>query len=159
MDSSVPRLSQLTKKFLLDRVLESKAARNIIRAVFPLARAFPSKTYSREERRTLGFLTRTRFYNQTMQNEKDRMQGNLRELMDKTCPASVPVGFVLSNETSALLDKLHFGASWKELHEALIPGNAFGKIVEINAGHYLHRTHPEVVSDMISEMFASQASN
>ena len=90
--------------------------------------------------------------NGTVIGEARQGQANELALRDAVFPASIPVTFVLSQDSIAMAGRAFPGFDWLKSHRDLVPGNPSGRIVIVSGGHYVHWLHAQEIAGLVREV-------
>jgi pimeloyl-ACP methyl ester carboxylesterase len=97
-----------------------------------------SEAYTEEEIKLMRLMYCWHANNASLIEEFNSIYSNSEAVIDLNYPESIPVLFLLSQETADLFND--FGMNWISMHEKLIAGNKNSKITVLPGPHYLHTT-------------------
>jgi pimeloyl-ACP methyl ester carboxylesterase len=97
-----------------------------------------SEAYTEEEIKLMRLMYCWHANNASLIGEFNSIYSNSEAVIDLNYPESIPVLFLLSQETADLFND--FGMNWISMHEKLIAGNKNSQIKVLPGPHYLHTT-------------------
>lgn len=149
MDTSVPSLSEM--KVEPSDITPIKWFRDLgfHRIQLKLtADPYDGLPYDEETKEQLNIFIRKNMYNNTQLNEAVSMYSNYKTAEQLTFPTELPILFFVQAHSPA-------SDEWIPEHEKQIEKSVHAKMVLLDAGHYLYRSHPKEISEKIKDFTKS----
>lgn len=93
-----------------------------------------------ETKEQLRLFTLRNTYNYTHLNEMGHMASNYKGALNSTFPKDLPLLLFVQGDDTLLKD-------WISLHEEQVKNSKQGKLVKLDAGHYLHHTKSKEIAE------------
>ncbi|PYE48084.1 pimeloyl-ACP methyl ester carboxylesterase [Paenibacillus barcinonensis] len=150
LDHSVPTLSE--QKVEKSDIMPIQWFRNLGFARVQLkltADPYEGLPYDEKSKEQLNILIRKNMYNNTQLNEAVSMYSNFQAAKQLTWPADLPVLLFVQKNHPVVHE-------WVTEHKRQIQHSEYGKIVLLEANHYLYRSHSLEIATKIKEFAGSR---
>jgi hypothetical protein len=94
--------------------------------------------------------------NRTQRAEYRQVSANAKELDSQRFPSTIPIRMIVSKDSIVSMEKTVNGLDWKKAHENVIAGNLNGRVIVLDAGHFIEWDRSDIVADVVREMTASE---
>ncbi len=160
IDTTIAELTDYTSSRFLEkasgRVLKGCNKLGISRLLHKTNKLTPKVngyTFSDKEKEDYFKCTLQNGFSKNMEEELNELDTNLRSMLNKQYPESIPVYSFVSSSTDKLLTK--FGApagKWIEAHQT-VSSNPKSVVKVVEGHHYLHHENPEGIASEYIEWF------
>ncbi|GGE64753.1 alpha/beta fold hydrolase [Priestia taiwanensis] len=143
IDTSVPTQSGMDKEFPIGtfKLLKETGLGRLLMKLEGSPYAELS-SYDDQTKEQLKIIALKNMYNSTILNEMENIHANFKNAENLTFPKNLPLIFFLQADNEAMEE-------WIPLHEEQVKNSIHGKIIKLDAGHYLHHTKSKEISENV----------
>jgi pimeloyl-ACP methyl ester carboxylesterase len=159
LDSTVPEQFHYWHPKRLSALPQIARATGILRLLVlldPKIIGYQYEAYSDEDRRKFQMMYCWNHANRTQRAEYRQVSANAKELDSQRFPSTIPIRMIVSKDSIVSLAKTMKGLDWKKAHENIIAGNLNGRVIVLDAGHFIEWDRSDIVADIVQEMTSSE---
>ena len=93
--------------------------------------------------------------NKTVIDENNRILDNLMAVQNMNIPSNIPAAFILADD-SVETSPAMLGLDWKKVHEDLVAGNVYGKVIILAGQHYIFYNHVDDIRMIVDDLLKTE---